>query len=50
MSTLPCPAEDDEEKDLDVAYPHDKDDDDCQGFEQHALKTFHKHQSLPSFY
>ena len=34
MGTLPCPAEDDEEKDLDVAYGDDKDDDDCQGFEQ----------------
>ena len=34
MSTLPCPAEDEEERDLDVAHRDDKDDDDCQGFEQ----------------
>ena len=34
MSTLPCPAEDDEEKDLDGAHGDDKDDDDCQGVKQ----------------
>ena len=34
MSTLLCPAEDEEEKDLDGAHGNDKDDDDCQGFEQ----------------
>ena len=34
MSTLPCPAEDDEEKDLDFAYGDDKDDGDRQGVEQ----------------
>ena len=32
--TLPCPAEDEEEKDLDLAYGDDKDDDDRQGAKQ----------------
>ena len=39
MGTLPCPAEDEEEKDLDLVYGDDKDADDCQGFEKYALEN-----------
>ena len=38
MGTLPCPAEDEEEKYLDVAYGDDKDADDRQGVEQSKPK------------